>query len=42
LELLFEIYFFRLGEPIEIGGRVSYLLEEQRFVPDFMILGISF
>ncbi|MCF6365664.1 MAG: hypothetical protein L3J35_05615 [Bacteroidales bacterium] len=47
LELLFQVYFFRLGEPIEIGGRFSYLLGNNMFspdniIPEFLILNIPF
>ncbi len=47
-ELIFQVYFFRLGEPIEIGGRISYITEGNilnttgRFSPEFIVLNIPF
>ncbi|NPA68534.1 MAG: hypothetical protein GXO50_08000 [Chlorobi bacterium] len=45
LEMFFEMYVFRLSEPIEIGGRVSYIINQfsssdDRFVPEFIVLSI--
>lgn len=46
LELFIETYLLRLGEPIEIGSRVSYLFNpsenENQFVTEFLVLGIPF
>jgi hypothetical protein len=45
LELLVQAYFLRLGEPIEFGGRISYLFDNgtgESIVPEFLVLGISF
>jgi hypothetical protein len=45
LELLFQVYFLRLEQAIELGGRVSYLLDSatgESIVPEFLVLGVSF
>ncbi len=43
LEMYLQIYVLRLNEPIEIGGRVSYLLDgSQNIVPEFIALSIPF
>ncbi|MCD4793949.1 MAG: hypothetical protein K8R54_11985 [Bacteroidales bacterium] len=45
-ELFLQVYVLRLGEPIEIGGRVSYLFNadegEPYIIPEFLVLGIPF
>ncbi len=47
LEIFLQLYIFRLQEPIEIGGRISYLLNrnlftQKSFVPEFIALSIPF
>ncbi len=43
LEVFLQMYVLRLQEPIEIGGRVSYLLDgSQKIVPEFIALSIPF
>ncbi len=42
-EIYLQVYLFRLGEPIEIGGRISYLLDgSQEILPEFLVLNIPF
>ncbi|NPA45300.1 MAG: hypothetical protein GXO49_07190 [Chlorobi bacterium] len=40
-ELFIQMHVFRLGLPIEIGGRISYL-DDGTFVPEFLMLSIPF
>lgn len=40
-ELFIQMYVLRLGAPIEIGGRVSYL-EDGTIVPEFIMFSIPF
>ncbi len=43
LELYLQMYLFRLSEPVEIGGRFSYLLDgTNTLVPEFIALSIPF
>jgi len=41
LEMFLQMYVFRLGEPIEIGGRVSYL-QDGTIVPEFIMFSLPF
>ncbi len=43
IELFLQMYILRLQEPIEIGGRISYLLDgSNEIVPEFIALSIPF
>lgn len=43
IEMYLQMYVLRLQEPIEIGGRVSYLSDgSDRIVPEFIALSIPF
>ncbi|NOZ34985.1 MAG: hypothetical protein GXO80_06770 [Chlorobi bacterium] len=43
IELFLQMYVLRLQEPIEIGGRISYLADgSHKIVPEFIALSIPF
>ncbi len=41
LEMFFQVNLLRLGEPVELGGRVSYL-PDGSIVPEFIMFSIPF